>query len=116
MSLDHDAIYKAYPNAASVDDSTGAVDASGNSITLEQDKIDTARAELDAEQALVQYKTNRVGPLPGMGVGSTVYPALGEQLDLLYHDMKAGKLGVAATTGDWYVGITSVKLAHPKPS
>ena len=38
-----------------------------------------------------------------------------DQLDLLYHDMKAGKLGVAATTGDWYVGITSVKTNFPKP-
>ena len=27
-----------------------------------------------------------------------------------------GKLGAAATTGSWYVGITSVKNAFPKPS
>ena len=43
------------------------------------------------------------------------YPYVGEQLDQLYHDMTNGKLGVAATTGSWYVGITSVKIAHPKP-
>ena len=46
MSLDHDAIYKAYPNAVTVDDGTGAFDKDGNSITLEQSKIDAARVEL----------------------------------------------------------------------
>ena len=33
------------------------------------------------------------------------YPPLTEQLDQLYRDMKDGKLGVGATTGEWYVGI-----------
>ena len=51
-----------------------------------------------------------------LGVGSTAgYPYIDEQLDQLYHDMTNGKLGVAATTGSWYVGITSVKTAFPKP-
>ena len=29
--------------------------------------------------------------------------------------MADGKLGVGATTGSWFVGITTVKTAHPKP-
>ena len=37
------------------------------------------------------------------------------QLDQLYHDISDGKLGAGATTGSWYVGITSVKTAFPKP-
>ena len=53
-----------------------------------------------------QYKFDRI-----YGYGS-----IGDQLDKLYHDMKDGKLGVAATTGSWYVGITCVKNAFPKPS
>ena len=28
--------------------------------------------------------------------------------------MKDGKLGIGATTGSWYVGISSVKDAYPK--
>ena len=44
------------------------------------------------------------------------YPVISDQLDQLYHDMTDGKLGVAATTGSWYVGITSVKVRYPKPS
>jgi len=44
------------------------------------------------------------------------YVSIKDQLDQLYRDMKSGKLGVGATTGEWYVGITSVKTAFPKPS
>ena len=57
-----------------------------------------------------QYKLERVA-----GVGTTAgYESISNQLDQLYHDMKAGKLGVAATTGSWFVGITSVKTAIAK--
>tara|TARA_R100001460_G_scaffold53149_1_gene92091 strand:+ start:41 stop:361 length:321 start_codon:yes stop_codon:yes gene_type:complete len=41
------------------------------------------------------------------------YPALGEQLDLLYHDMTAGK---GDKTGEWYKAVKAVKDANPKPS
>tara|TARA_A100001391_G_scaffold31032_1_gene16619 strand:+ start:677 stop:1054 length:378 start_codon:yes stop_codon:yes gene_type:complete len=57
------------------------------------------------------YKSQR-----RLGVGSTTgYPRIELQLDQLYHDMTDGKLGAGATTGSWYVGITSVKTAFPKP-
>ena len=42
------------------------------------------------------------------------YASIKDQLDQLYRDMKSGKLGVGATTGEWYVGITSVKTLFPK--
>ena len=106
-NYDHDAIYKAYPNVVTIDDSTGAFDASGNSITIVQSNVDAARVELNK----LNYKSDRV-------VGSATtsgYLPLQEQLDQLYHDMKDGKLGVGATTGSWYVGISSVKTSFPKP-
>ena len=57
-----------------------------------------------------QYKIQRV-----VGVGTTAgYESISNQLDQLYHDMKDGKLGVAATTGSWFVGISSVKTAIAK--
>ena len=57
-----------------------------------------------------EYKIQRV-----VGVGTTPgYESIRNQLDQLYHDMKDGKLGVAATTGSWFVGITSVKTAIAK--
>ena len=106
-SYDHDAIYKAYPDAATIDDSTGVFKADGSKITIVQSNVDAARVELNK----LNYKNDRV-------VGSATtsgYPFIQDQLDQLYHDMADGKLGAAATTGSWYVGITSIKTAFPKP-
>ena len=107
MTLDHDAIYKAYPNVVSIDDGEGAKDSSGNLVTLAQSNIDAARVELNK----FSYRHDRL-----IGTATTLgYPSVNDQLDQLYHDMKDGKLGIAATTGSWYVGITSVKTTFPKP-
>ena len=106
MEYDHKAIYNSHPNVMRIDDGGSCYDASGNVVTLNQANIDAARVELNK----TKYKTDRVS------LGSTVrYPDISTQLDQLYHDMADGKLGVGATTGSWYVGITSVKVAHPKP-
>ena len=108
MSLDHEAIYKAYAGTViSIDDGTGAYDKDGKSVTLEQSKIDAARTTLNAEAAAVKYKTDRTTD------GSTTYASFGDQLDMLYADMLAGKLD---TTGTWATHIKAVKDANPKPS
>jgi len=106
MSLDHEAIYKAYPDVVSIDDGLGAFKADGTQITLEQSKIDAARTTLDAEAAAVEYKTDRTTN------GSTTYASIGDQLDMLYKDIVAGKLD---TTGTWATHIKAVKDANPKP-
>ena len=78
----------------------------------EETARDAEEARFAAKEAATEYKENRVA-----GVGTTAgYESIANQLDQLYHDMKDGKLGVAATTGSWFVGITSVKTAIPKPS
>ena len=105
--LDHDAIFKAYPDVGIINDETGAFDKDGNSVTLKQSKIDAARTTLDAEAAAVKYKTDRTTD------GETIYASLGDQLDMLYKDMLAGKLD---TTGTWATHIKAVKDANPKPS
>ena len=107
MALDHEAIYKAYAGTVvTIDDSAGAFDKDGKSVTLVQSKIDTARTTLNTEAAAVKYKTDRTTN------GSTVYSSLGDQLDMLYKDMLAGKLD---TTGTWATHIKAVKDANPKP-
>ena len=74
-----------------------------------------SNSDIKAEQTRLQnletncYHPRRVGTATTSG-----YAGITEQLDQLYRDMKAGKLGVGATTGEWYVGITSVKTAFPK--
>ena len=109
MSIDIAAIRKAYPFIVTFDESfvDYGLDASGNKVSIVQSDVDAARVELNK----LNYRTDRV-------VGSATtsgYPYVGEQLDQLYHDMTDGKLGAGATTGSWYVGISSVKTAYPKP-
>ena len=112
MALDHEAIYKAYAGTVvSIDDSAGAFNKDGNSVTLDQSLIDAARTTLDAEAAAVKYKTDRTGGT-GFTKTGTYYASFGDQLDMLYKDLLAGKLD---TTGEWATHIKAVKDANPKP-
>ena len=111
MGLDHDAIRKAYPNAVTVDDGAGAFDSSGNSITLVQSNIDAARTTLNNEAAAVKYKTDRTGEITGSSQ-DTVYPTIGDQLDLLYKDIVAGTI---TTSGGFATAIKATKDKYPKP-
>jgi len=104
--LDHEAIYKAYPDVITISDNTGAFKADGTKKELVQSEIDAARVTLDAEAAAIKYKTDRTT------TGSTIYASFGDQLDMLYKDMIAGKLD---TTGAWATHIKEVKDANPKP-
>ena len=109
MSLDHAAIRKAYPSIKTIDDSfvDYGLDKDGNKVSITQSNVDAARVTLDAEAAAVKYKTDRTTD------GSTTYDSFGNQLDMLYADMLAGKLD---TTGTWATHIKAVKDANPKPS
>ena len=60
-----------------------------------QDKVD----ELVAEHEKNQYQRDRQ------------YPELGEQLDMLFHDMTADK---GDKTGEWYKAVAKVKSDNPK--
>ena len=95
MSLDHDAIRKAYPDAVTIDDGTGAFKADGTQITLVQSDIDAARATLDAEYAALEYSRNRAAE----------YPSIEDQLDDIYHNGVAG----------WKATIKAIKDKYPKP-
>ena len=108
MSLDHEAIRKAYPSIKIIDDSfvNYGLDASGNKVTLVQSDIDTARTTLNTEAAAVKYKTDRTTD------GSTVYDTIGNQLGMLYDDIIAGKVDA---TGSFAIHNKAVKDANPKP-
>ena len=110
MALDHEAIYKAYAGTVvSIDDSAGAFDASGNSVSLDQTKIDAARTTLDAEAAATLYQRQRTGEA---GTTDTIYPSIGDQLDNLYKDILAGTL---TSSGTFAKAIEAVKAKYPKP-
>ena len=109
MAYDHEAIYKAYAGTVvTINDSTGAFDASGNSVTLDQTKVDAARATLDAEAAAVKYKTDRTTN------GSKTYDTIGNQLDMLFKAIDADS-DLKAKFATWHTHITEVKTANPKP-
>ena len=76
--LDHKAIRKAYPDAVTVDDGTGAFKADGTQITLVQSDIDAARVILDTEAAAIAYQSVR----------QPLYPSLGDFADAMYWNSK----------------------------
>ena len=113
MALDHEAIYEAYKSEAkpvvTIDDSAGAFDADGAKVTLDDAKVAAARKAIDDAAARVAYKLKRTG---ADGTTDTIYPTIGDQLDMLYKDMLAGKLD---TTGTWATAIKATKDKYPKP-
>ena len=72
------------------------LDADGKSITVEQSKIDAARAEIDAEYKNNEYQRQR----------AEEYPSLVDQLDDIYHNGIDG----------WKATIKSTKDKYPKPN
>lgn len=57
--MNHYAIRRAYPNVVTIDDGTGAFDADGNQITLDQSLVDAAAAELVTENAWSDLRSKR---------------------------------------------------------
>ena len=103
MSLDHEAIYKAYAGTVvMIDDTEGAFDASGNSVSLEQSKIDSARVTLNAEAAAIAYQSVR----------QTLYPSLVDFADAMYWNSKGDSTKLEA----YYAACEKVKSDNPKPS
>lgn len=95
--MNHEAIRKAYPNVKTIDDTAGAFDFDGNKVELDQAVVDAAAKELADAYAAVEYQRNRAAE----------YPAIGDQLDMIY---KAGQGGDA-----FQAAIKAVKDKYPKP-
>ena len=93
----HKAIRSIHSNAQAINgdtqDTIQAWDNDGVEITIDWTQVN---AWTDPEQ----YKIDRK------------YPSIGDQLDMLYHDIKTGNL----ETGDWITAIEQVKTDNPKPS
>tara|TARA_R100001510_G_C7470164_1_gene86792 strand:+ start:27 stop:323 length:297 start_codon:yes stop_codon:yes gene_type:complete len=96
-NLDHEAIRKAYPSVSIINDTDSIIlDSSGNTVVVEQSKIDEARKTIDEEYAAVKYKDDR----------AEAYPDWGTQLDYIYHH------GI----DKWKTDIVDpVKAKYPKP-
>ena len=64
--MNHQAIYNTHPNVVSVDDTKGAMDANGNSVALDQAKVDAEAARLQAEHDAQEYARNRQAEYPSI--------------------------------------------------
>ena len=102
MSLDHKAIYKAYSGTVIGINAQGAWDSNGNLVSLDQSKIDAARATLDAEAAATAYQSTR----------QPLYPSLGDFADAMYWNSKGDSSKLTA----YYAACEKVKTDNPKPS
>ena len=81
----------------------------GGATPISNSDIKTEQTRLQNIETNCHYP-RRVGTATTFG-----YPLITEQLDQLYRDVNAGKFGADAKTGEWFVGISSVKTAFPKP-
>ena len=87
--MNHKAIYALYPNVVSIDDTHGAFDANGNQVTIDESAIN---AWVDPNA----YKQQR----------KAEYPAIGDQLDALFH--------AGVFPADMAAQIQAIKDKYPK--
>jgi len=97
----HEAIRRAYSNAVTINDGTGAFDADGNQIELDQALVDAAAAEIQAELDATQYQRNR----------QPEYPSLADLADALYWSNQ----GDNTKLDEYYAACAAVKAKYPKP-
>ena len=103
MSLNHQAVLKAYPSAVRVagNENFEAFDADGNQIELDQALVDAAAAEIAAELAATKYQRQRAPEYPSMAVLA----------DALYWN----STGDSTKLDEYYAACAAVKAKYPKP-
>jgi len=95
----HEAIYRSHPTVTRIDDSTGAFDAAGNQVQLNQAKVDAAAVVVAQEQALATTKRNR----------SAAYAA---ESDPLFFKAQAGEVDEA----EWLAKREEIRARFPYPT
>ena len=98
----HRAIYNVHSNVTHIFSHNEAYDVDDNLVTLDEAKVQTETLRLQEEFDPPQFHRDR----------EESFPRWQEQLDLLFHDMTAGK---GSKTGEWYKAIAKVKADNPKP-
>ena len=101
MAVNHDAVFRAYPNVTTSDDTLGAFDAAGNKIELDRALVDAAAAEIQAELDATQYQRDR----------QPEYPDLADLADALYWSNQ----GDNTKLDEYYTKVSAVKTKYPKP-
>ena len=87
----------------------GQLSCSGDVFTYYDGQAPPEEEEIDAELKRMQDEYDAQAYAR---TRAPLYPELGEQLDMLFHDMTAGK---GDKTGEWYKAVAKVKTDNPKP-
>jgi len=90
--MNHEAIYNTHSNVISIDDTEGAFDADGNSVTLDEALITAELSTLQSAYDSQQYARDR----------ATDYPAIADQLDDIFHNGIDGWKATIQLTKDKY--------------
>ena len=94
--MNHEAIYNTHPNVVTIDDTEGAFDTNGNSVTLDQTLVDAEVIRLQAEYDSQAYARNR----------KKEYDQL-NQFEMQFDDDRD-------STTTWVDKINEIKGRHPK--
>jgi len=97
--MNHEAIRKAYPNVITIDDGTGAFDAAGKPVQLDQAKVDAAAVIVSQEQALASAQRNRAA-------------AYTTEADPLFFKAQRGE----ATIEEWQSTVADIRARFPYPT
>jgi hypothetical protein len=99
MTLNHEAIRKAYPNVVTIDDGAGAFDADGKPVKLDQAKVDAAAVIVAKEQTLATAQRNRAA-------------AYAAESDPLFFKYQAGE----STKEEWIAKRQEIRERFPYPN
>jgi hypothetical protein len=97
MTMNHAAIYHAYPQVVTINEG-GAFDAAGNLVQLDQAKVDAAAVIVAQEQALAAAQRNR----------ATAYTT---EADPLFFKAQRGE----ATIEEWQAKVAEIRSRYPYP-
>ena len=96
--MNHNAIYALYPQVVTIDDGTGAFDAAGNQVTIDEAAVAAKAAELQADYEAKQYQRDRAAE----------YPPMADYLDGIVK-------GDQAQIDAYIAACQAVKSKYPKP-
>ena len=99
MTMNHYAIYRAYPQVVAIYEDRGAFDADGNQVQLDQAKVDAAAVIVAKEQALATAQRNR----------ASAYAA---EADPLFFKAQRGEVSM----DDWTAKVEEIRTRYPYPA
>jgi hypothetical protein len=98
MTMNHAAIYRAYPQVVAIYEDRGAFDANGKPVRLDQVKVDAAAIIVAQEQALATGQRNRAA-------------AYAAEADPLFFKAQRGE----ATIEEWQDKVDEIRNRYPYP-